>query len=133
MRRPHLGEGAKKPEAQCHPEGAAVDATGLWHEGRAHYPGRSAALPPATGVLPALRGVGMGRQKSAEAVVVGPTGEGLNVTRRREAGLSMVKRDADDGAEMRHAYSKGSGRKPREQEMGASTATARPTPSDPEA
>ncbi|MBI3709342.1 MAG: group II intron reverse transcriptase/maturase [Proteobacteria bacterium] len=45
----------------------------------------------------------------------------------------MVITDAGDGAEMLHARSKGSGRKPREQEPGASTTTARPTPSDPEA
>jgi hypothetical protein len=73
MRRPHPGEGATKPEAQYHPEGAAVDATGTWHEGHASYPGRSVVLPPATGVLPALRDVGMGRQKTAEAVVAGST------------------------------------------------------------
>jgi hypothetical protein len=71
MRRPHLGEGANRPKARYHPEGAAVDATGIRHEGHAHYPGRSVALPLATGVLPAPRGVGMGRQKSAEATVVG--------------------------------------------------------------
>jgi hypothetical protein len=34
----------------------------------------------------------------------------------------MVTTDAGDGAEMRHARSEGSGRKPREQGMGASTA-----------
>ena len=73
MRRPHPGEGARKPEAQYHPEGAAVDAPGLWHEGHASYPGRSVVLPPATGVLPALRGVGTGRQKTADAVVAGST------------------------------------------------------------
>ena len=35
------------------------------------------------GVLPAPQGGGMGRQKSAEAVVVGPTDEGLNVSAGR--------------------------------------------------
>ena len=74
MRRPHLGEGAMISEARYHPEGAAVDAPGRWHEGRAHYPGRSAVLPLATGVLPALRGGGMGQQESAEAVVVAEPG-----------------------------------------------------------
>ena len=54
MRRPHPGEGAVKPEAQYHPEDAAVDAPGIWHEGHASYPGRSVVLPPATGVLLAL-------------------------------------------------------------------------------
>lgn len=73
MRRLHPGEGAQKPEARYHPEDAAVDATGIWHEGHATDPGRSVVLPPATGVLPASQGVGMGRQKSAEAVVVGST------------------------------------------------------------
>lgn len=76
----------------------------------------------------------MGRQKSAEAVVVvAPDDEGLNVKRRREAGLSMVTTDAGDGAEMLHARPEDSGRKPREQGTGASLTTARPTPSDPEA
>lgn len=74
----------------------------------------------------------MERQKSAEAVVTGPSGEGLNVKRRREAGPSMVTRDAGDGAEMLHARPEGSGRKPREQGTGASIATAGPTPSHPE-
>src|SRR5258708_38876360 len=50
MRRLHPGEGAKKPQARYHSEGAAVDATGIWHEGHASYPGRSAVLPCATGV-----------------------------------------------------------------------------------
>ena len=71
MRRPHPGEGAIKPEARYHPEGAAVDATGIWHEGHASYPGRSVVLPPVTGVLLALRDAGMGLQKTAEAVVAG--------------------------------------------------------------
>lgn len=70
MRRLHLGEEAMISEARYHPEGAGVDAPGGWHEGHASYPGRSAVLPLATGVPPALRGGGMGRQKSAEAVVV---------------------------------------------------------------
>ncbi|WP_407119254.1 group II intron reverse transcriptase/maturase [Bradyrhizobium sp. LMG 9283] len=40
--------------------------------------------------------------------------------------------DADDGAEMRHARSEGSGRKPPEQEAGASNIAARSQPSPPE-
>ena len=36
------------------------------------------------GVLPASKGVGMGRQKSAEAVGAEPIGEGLNMTCRME-------------------------------------------------
>ena len=86
MRHPHPGEGTIRPEAPYHPEGAAVDATGTRHEGHASYPGRSAVLPSTlawvTGVLPALRGVGMGRQKSAETVVAEPIGEGSNMIGR---------------------------------------------------
>lgn len=44
----------------------------------------------------------------------------------------MVATDADDDAEMRRAHPEGSGRKPREQGLGASIATARPQPSPPE-
>ena len=44
----------------------------------------------------------------------------------------MVTTDADDDAEMHHARSEGSGRKPPEQGLGASIATARPQPSPPE-
>src|SRR6185312_5684836 len=43
---------------------------------------------------------------------------------RKDAGLSMAMRDAGDGAEMSRARSEGSGRKPREQDAGASSATA---------
>ena len=74
----------------------------------------------------------MGQQKSADAVVAEPIGEGLNVKCRRKAGLSMVTTDAGDGAEMPHAHPKGSSRKLREQGKGASTTTARPQSSDPE-
>jgi hypothetical protein len=88
MRRPHLGERAKKLEARYIPEGAAVNATGLWHEGHASYPGSSVTPPLSRGVLPALQGVGMGRQMSAEAVVAEPIGEGLNMN----AGWSPVLR-----------------------------------------
>jgi RNA-directed DNA polymerase len=44
----------------------------------------------------------------------------------------MMEADADDGAEMRHARSEGSGRKPPEQGSGASNITARSQPSPPE-
>jgi RNA-directed DNA polymerase len=44
----------------------------------------------------------------------------------------MVATDADDDAEMRCAHPEGSGRKPPEQGMSASIATARPQPSPPE-
>lgn len=44
----------------------------------------------------------------------------------------MVIADADDDAEMRHARSEGSGRKPLEQESGASNATAKLQLSPPE-
>jgi hypothetical protein len=91
MRHPHPGEGTIRPKAPYHPEGAAVDATGSWHEGHWHeghasYPGRSALLPSTltgvTGVLPAPSGVGTGRQKSAETVVVEPIDEGSNMIGR---------------------------------------------------
>ena len=57
----------------------------------------------------------MGRQKSAEAVVAGPTGEGLNVQCLKELGSSMTIRDADGGAETPRAPSEDSGRKLLEQ------------------
>ena len=81
MRRPYPGEGANFLKARCILEGADVDATGTWHEGHASYPGTSAVLPALFGerVLPAPEGGGMGRQIAAEAVVVGPTGEGPNM------------------------------------------------------
>ncbi len=61
-------------------EDVGVDAAGIWNEGRASYPGRSVALPSGLDVLSASRGVGMGRQKSAEAIVAGlPFSEGLNL------------------------------------------------------
>ena len=87
MRRPYSGEEAPVSKAQCTSEGADVDATGGWHESHASYPGTSAVLPLGTfgsrGVLPAPRGGGMGRQIAAEAVVAGPTGEGLNMNAGR--------------------------------------------------
>lgn len=89
-----------KPEVRYHPEGAAVDAPGMWHEGHASYPGRPADLPLAADVLPASPGAGMGRQESADAVVAGPSGEGLNMECRTEAGLSMIRTDAEDGVGM---------------------------------
>ena len=61
-----MGEGAKRPEARCHPDRRGVDATGVWEESHAPYPGRS-AHPPMR--LATLRGVVKGEQKSAEAVV----------------------------------------------------------------
>src|SRR5712692_7968157 len=43
---------------------------------------------------------------------------------RKDAGLSMAMRDADGGAGMPRARPEGSGRKPREQDAGGSSATA---------
>src|SRR5438876_6288787 len=43
---------------------------------------------------------------------------------RKNAGLSMAMRDAEGGAGMPRARSDGSGRKPREQDAGGSSATA---------
>ncbi len=76
MRRLHSGERAKRLKAQFILEGADVDATGIWHEGHASYPGTSADLPLSRGVLPALQGGGMGRQIAAEAVVADQTVKG---------------------------------------------------------
>jgi len=53
--------------------------------------------------------------------------------RRTEGGLSRVTGDAGDGAEMLRARSEGSGRKPREQDMGASNTTVGSLLSKPEA
>src|SRR5712692_2538078 len=53
--------------------------------------------------------------------------------RRTEHGLSMARADAGDGAVMPRARPEGSGRKPREQGLGASSATARLSPTRPEA
>ena len=87
IRRSHRGEGAKRPEARCHPDGVGVDVAGIWDEGRASYPGRPAGLPPTTGVLPAPRGIGMGRRESAEAIVAAqPGGEGPNMECRTATG-----------------------------------------------
>ena len=83
MRRPHPDEGAQMPEVQYHPEDAAVDATGIWHEGHASYPGRPADLPLVSGVLPASRGVGMGRQGSAEAVLADQAVKGRTLSAGR--------------------------------------------------
>jgi len=75
----------------------------------------------------------MGRQKTAEAVVAAPNGEGLNMKCRKEAGLSMMATDAEDGVEMPRACAENRGRKLREQAMGASTITAGSVPIQPEA
>ena len=40
-----VGEEAKRSKAQYHPDQRFVDATGIWSEGHALYPGRSAGLP----------------------------------------------------------------------------------------
>lgn len=53
--------------------------------------------------------------------------------RRKEAGLSLALGEAEGGAAMLRARSEGSGRQPREQDAGVSSATARPTPNRPEA
>ena len=61
-----MGKGATISKARCHPDRSGVDAAGIWGEGHAPYPGRSAYL------LEGAREAGrrtMGRQKSAEAKV----------------------------------------------------------------
>ena len=105
MRRLHPGEGAKKPEAQYHPEGAAVDATGVRHEGHASYPGRSVALPCATGVARRRDGAAeVSRGRSSR-----PIGEGLNLSEKLD-------RFSDRLEQMprKRAQAGGSGRKPRD-------------------
>jgi hypothetical protein len=44
MRHAHLGEKACIFEAQCHPEGVYVDATGVWEESDRAIPGEICAL-----------------------------------------------------------------------------------------
>ena len=95
MRRPHLGEGAMKPEARYHPEGAATRLT-------------LGDLPPCLG-LPAPQGVGMGRQKSAEVEVAGPTGEGLNLSEKLDQFSDRLEQ-----MPRKRAQAGGSGRKPRD-------------------
>ena len=79
-------------------EGLGVDAAGMWDEGHASYPGRSAGLPCATGTERRRDGW----QKSAEAIVAGKTGR-----RRAEHGVSdeqadgsMTRECAEGRAEM---------------------------------
>ena len=64
MRRPI----SSKPEP--YPESMVVDAAGISVKVGAQYPGRSVGL--LCELLPS-RGGRMGRQKSAEAIVAGPT------------------------------------------------------------
>ncbi len=60
-----MGEGAKRPEARCHPDRAGVDAAGRWGESHAPYPGRSAQLPErASGHREVTRGVGRSQPRS---------------------------------------------------------------------
>ena len=116
MRRPHPGERAIIPKARYHPEGVAVDATGIWHEGHASYPGRSVILPLsgcATGV--ARRRDGAAEVSRGRSSRFHRADEGPNMKRRTEPGLSMATADAEGGAEMPRARPEGSGRKPREQ------------------
>ena len=65
-RRHRVGEGAKRPKARCHPERGDVDAAGV--QRRLRVLPREACRP-ALG-LPMRGRVGMGRQESAEAIVV---------------------------------------------------------------
>ena len=93
-----MGEGAKKPEARCHPDRRDVDATGIWEESHAPYPGRSACLPRR---LATPRGVATEEQKSAEVVVsVAHDGEGPNMRSRVGSKRSMSAKDVDQKAEM---------------------------------
>ena len=92
-----VGEGARRPEARCHPDQRGVDATGVWEESHAPYPGRSAHLPL---WLVALRGEAKDEQKSAEAeVAAAHSGEGLNTRSRVGTKRSMSEEDVDKKAE----------------------------------
>ncbi len=61
-----VGERAHRLEARCHPDLLGVYAAGMWGEGHASYPGRSARLPNRLG---SPRDGPMDGQKSAEAIV----------------------------------------------------------------
>jgi len=65
-------------------------------------------LPPCLG-LPAPQGVGMGRQKSAEVEVAGPTGEGLNLSEKLDQFSDRLEQ-----MPRKRAQAGGSGRKPRD-------------------
>jgi hypothetical protein len=68
-----LGEKARNFKARYHPEGVAVNAAGIWDEGHAHYPGRSAVphwAKSGAGELGEMNQIPHVRQKSAEAIVV---------------------------------------------------------------
>jgi len=73
-----------------------VDAAGRWGESHASYPGRSVRL---LCELVTLRGVVMGEQKSAEAIVAAAHGgEGPNTRSRTGTERSMPEGDADKKA-----------------------------------
>lgn len=131
MRRLHSGEGATKPEAQHHSEGAAVDATGIWHEGHASYPGKSVVPPCATGAVRRWDGAADdSRGRSSRASLARRRAEH---ERRNEPDPSMTIEDAEGEAVMSRANPEGSGRKPREYGIGASIVAAGPANSEPEA
>jgi hypothetical protein len=67
MRRISVGEEASVSKARCHSEQGCVDAAGIWDEGHASYPGRSAYLSFKGLILSEDRV--MVRQKSAEGKV----------------------------------------------------------------
>ena len=92
-----MGEGARRPEARCHPDRRGVNATGVWEESHAPYPGRSAHPP---WWLASLRGEARGEQKSAEVVVAAAHGsEGPNRRSRVGSKRSMSEEDAAQKAE----------------------------------
>ena len=91
-----MGEGARRPEARCHPDRRGVNATGVWEESHAPYPGRSAHLPR---WLTLPRGEVRDEQKSAEAVVAAAHGgEGPNRRSRFGSKRSMSEEDVDEKA-----------------------------------
>jgi hypothetical protein len=62
-----VGEEASVSKARCHPEQGCVNVAGIWDEGHASYPGRSAYLSVKGLILWEDRV--MVRQKSAEGKV----------------------------------------------------------------
>jgi len=84
-------------------------------------------------VLPVSRGIGKGRQKSAEGIVgLFDRTEGPNLKYGKESQVSMHSGDAEGRVERPGAGLPGSGRKSREGRAGASRGTARRGHSGPE-
>ncbi len=85
-----------------------VDAAGISVKVGAHYPGRPHGMPF---VLPTLRGAGMCREESAEAIVARTTtGEGPNLVLRIGSFAVRVTEAIEGRAGMCDAAAEGTGR-----------------------